>query len=132
MRALDVDASVRVLVIQGGLNDTQQDRSAVYSAATDTIALAREKFPSAQIVVLGPAPTSSTPNDGLTNVSRNIYEASADANAYAIMPIAQQWITGSNVGDVIDPATIHPSTAGHAYLAERATAALREIGPSTT
>ena len=58
----------------------------------------------------------------------------ADRGWWYISPIADEWITEANRLDVIDTSVFgndHPSTEGHAYLADRVAEAIREISGET-
>lgn len=128
MSRLAVRPEVQVLVLQGGLNDESLDRTALRQAAAETLSLAHEKFPSAKIVLMGPASPSVPASPELVSVNSILTELAASEGLHYISPLQEHWINPDNQWDVIDKETAHPSTAGHAYLGEKVVTALRAIG----
>jgi len=61
-------------------------------------------------------------------IDRDLAALAAGRGWWYISPIADEWITDGNYLDVIDTGAgrNHPSTAGHAYLAQRLADALAE------
>lgn len=128
LRGRDIDPDMQVVVIQGGLNDADKEFADFPDAAGAVLAEAKVKFPNAQIIVLGPAPAELPVWTVLTNIDYALQDAASDAGAYFISAIVGLWITPSNYDEVIDATkSNHPSTAGHALLGERVTAAIREL-----
>ena len=89
-------------------------------------------------VKLGVVASFAHPGDNITGVcfllvmsAAKLAIRSAAARHWAYLsPIAENWITSANYHDVIDTSTTardHPSTAGHAYLADRVAADLRKL-----
>ena len=74
--------------------------------------MARDKFPNAQIVVLTPAPAKAAEIDAISGLSNRVAAAAGGLDYYVINPSAQGWIYAGNIDAVIDPVTLHPSTAG--------------------
>jgi len=123
---LPVDPDVRLLILQGSVNDLRYWKQA-RPAAVEAMTLAREKFPSAQIVVLAPAPAKAEDIDAVRTLSEQITSAASSLGLYVINPAARGWIDGSNIDTIIDPVTRHPSTQGHAFLADKLLEALQEL-----
>lgn len=123
-----VDPSVGLLVLQGGLNDQGQALSKFVNEARRTIALAKAKFPKAQIVIMGPINPTPTAGTDLMTIDASLMGL-AEANAmHYISGHQARWITPENLADVIDESKAsHPSTAGHAYLADKVADALRRL-----
>lgn len=124
---LDTDPGVDLVIIQGSINDRRQG-SAGYTDAVETAwdELA-EVYPSAQIVVLGPAPQVLPVESETARIDRDLRELAAERDWWYISPIDEDWITDENYLDVIDTSEAganHPSTEGHAYLAGKVESAL--------
>jgi lysophospholipase L1-like esterase len=124
--ALDPD----LVILEGSINDRRLPaegyREAVASAWDAVAAL----YPQASVVILGPAPQVLPVEEGTARIDRDLAELAAGRGWWYISPVAEEWITPANYADVIDTSDIgrdHPSTAGHAYLAQRLTAALAEL-----
>jgi lysophospholipase L1-like esterase len=130
IHALTPGLNPDLVVIQGSINDRKQGeagyRDAVNAAWDSLTAL----YPDAQIVVLGPAPHELPVGEATARIDQDLAELAAVRGWWYISPVGQDWITTENYLDVIDVdlGRQHPSTAGHAYLAERVAGALAEIG----
>jgi lysophospholipase L1-like esterase len=122
--ALDPD----LVIVQGSINDRLLVPDG-YRAAVDAAWDALERiYPTASIVVLGPAPHLLPVDAGTATIDETLATAAAARGWWYISPLDEGWITESNYLDVIDTGAgrNHPSTDGHAYLAERLARALGE------
>ena len=124
---LPVDPATKLLVLQGGLNDSGQTEKGYFAAVEKTIAAAEVKFPNAEIVLLGPIPAKMESLPSLRKVDRALASATEDAGVHYISPIRDEWITSVNVADIINPQTLHPTTDGHAQLSQRLLSALHGL-----
>jgi lysophospholipase L1-like esterase len=126
LRKLPIDPAVQVLVLQGGLNDSGITQPNLQDAARATIAEARTRFPSATIVMLGPAPAKVPPSGGLLQVNADLSNVAAIEGLRYITSI--DWIDTVNYGGIIDTTKKdHPSTEGHAFLAGRVVEAINGL-----
>jgi uncharacterized protein YbjT (DUF2867 family) len=115
---LEVDPAVKLLVVQGTLNDQIMDLSEHFRAVKSTLAVLRTRFPSAQIVLLGPLPSTIPAHPGLSLIDRNLFDVAAEEKLLYISPMSEGWLTADNYAEMInEKAANHPSDAGHAYLA---------------
>jgi lysophospholipase L1-like esterase len=121
-----------LVLIEGSINDRRVS-AAGYTAAVDAAwdALSAT-YPDAAIVVLGPAPQVLPVETPTARIDRDLADRAAARGWAYISPIAEQWITQSNYAWVIDTGIgrNHPTTQGHAYLAERVAAALDALSGS--
>ncbi len=119
---LDAGLELDLVIVQGSINDRKVSLTG-YEEAVDAAwdALAAT-YPGVPIVILGPAP-QVLPVESKTAEIDGMLQAAAAARGWAyVSPIAEQWITAANYDWIIDTGEIgrdHPTTAGHAYLAER-------------
>lgn len=116
-----------LVVLQGSVNDQNQNQITMGDEVDKVFAAMHAKFPAAQIVVLGPAPSDLPANSGVMRADDIIGNRAKAAGLNYISPLRQQWITPENFGSVIDPATHHPSTEGHSYLASKLVTALTAL-----
>lgn len=129
LRAFPVDPSVQVLVLQGGLNDSGAPLADFYNIGRQTVIDARGRFPNAKIVMLGPAAASLPVSAGLSQVDYQLRSVAFDEGIYYVSPLSDHWIGTDNFEQVIDLSKKnHPSTQGHAFLAEKTVAAIRALG----
>ena len=128
--ALDPSLDPDLIIVQGSINDRRMGaagyRDAVRAAWDQLTAI----YPDARIVVLGPAPQVLPVEPATARIDQDLSALSAERGWWYISPIAENWITDANYLSVIDTSEIgrdHPTTAGHAYLAERLAAAMEAI-----
>ena len=124
--ALPADEGMRVVVIQGGLSDANQNLDTFPAAAGAAVDLLKEKYPAATVVVLGPTPASPAVDPPVSKINSMLQIIAAQKGLIYISPMTEKWVTVANsasVGDV--PAISRPDTKGQLYLAQRTLAALR-------
>lgn len=128
------DSSVALVIIQGGLNDQSDPRiggtTALNEAASAVIAKARSMYPHAQVLVLGPlSPLSPSPAPALVTVDDRLRYTSSREKTLFVSPLEEHWFrTADDISKYVDPTTIHPNNAGHAYFAGRFAADLKKMG----
>jgi hypothetical protein len=125
--AIPAGTQADIVIVEGGLNDIGGDLRGLKPAVLSTIDALQARFPGKPIVVLGPAPRSLPVPAALKQIDLDIRDACRSAAVPYVSPIEREWITGLNFRDIIDPATTHPSTAGHAYLGGRLAVALQTL-----
>lgn len=124
--ARPVEPDVRLVVLQCSVNDLGFSNE-VDAAAQATMPIVRDKFPNAEIVVVGPSTAQAQTIDAIRALSTKVLTRAADAGFYVINPAGYGWITAHNIDQVIDPVTLHPSTQGHVYLAGKLLDALEDL-----
>ncbi len=110
-----------LVIVQGSINDRRLPAvgyPAAVNAAWDALS---DRYPDAQIVILGPAPQILPLEPGTARIDGDLRTLAAARGWWYISPIEEGWITDENFLDVIDTGegAHHPHTAGHQYLAER-------------
>jgi lysophospholipase L1-like esterase len=129
---LDPDLAPDLIIVQGSINDRREPTEG-YADAVDTAwdALAA-RFPSTPIVILGPAPQVLPVEEATARIDDTLASLAAARGWAYISPVTEEWITAADYGWIIDTTEIgrdHPSTDGHAYLAERVARALAGLAP---
>jgi hypothetical protein len=125
--AIPVGTRADVVIVEGGLNDEGANPALLQPAVRRTVDALKVRFPDTPIVVLGPGPKALPVPADLARIDREIGAACRTLRVPYVSPIQQEWITGMNFRDVIDPRTLHPTTAGHAYLGGRLAVALQRL-----
>ncbi|MFE9812391.1 SGNH/GDSL hydrolase family protein [Streptomyces sp. NPDC005548] len=153
--ALDVYANPPDrLVIWAGYNDNGGNQTTLRSAADSLYASVKSNLPSCEVYVLGCWAPTSSPATSLTNTDATIKAAAAAAGLPFVSPITGSiynsagtllathgpFITGTgkvgsttgsgNADIYVGSDGIHPTDAGHAYLARRIVASLQELMPA--
>jgi len=106
-----------LVVFFGSRNDQPVDPQRFPMLAADTLRLARFAAPAAKVLVIGPPwPTISAPPEVL-KIRDSLRDQAAAVGAVFVDPIAQGWFVGRP--DLIGQDGVHPTDAGHVYLAEK-------------
>lgn len=107
----------RLVVFFGSRNDQPVPVTEVVDQARNAFGLVRTIAPMARLLVIGPPwPTADVPveilriRDALAAVARS-------AGARFVDPLAERWFVGRP--DLIAADGVHPTDAGHLYLAEK-------------
>ncbi|MDX2377340.1 SGNH/GDSL hydrolase family protein [Microbacterium sp. LRZ72] len=126
--ALDPALEPEVIVVQGSINDRLLVPEGYRTAVTSAWDALAARYPTASIVVLGPAPHVLPIDDGTVFIDTELAALAAERDWWYISPLQESWITAANYLSVIDTGAgrNHPSTEGHAYLADRLAQALGE------
>lgn len=132
--ALDPALEVDLVIVEGSINDRRLPAEGYRDAVTAAWDALAARFPDARIVILGPAPQVLPVEAATARIDADLADLAALRGWWYISPIAEEWITPANHLDVIDTGSgrDHPSTAGHAYLAERVAAALAAAAEAPT
>ncbi|QCQ18067.1 SGNH/GDSL hydrolase family protein [Microbacterium sp. RG1] len=131
-RIAELDASDQpdLIVVQGSINDRKVPLDGYDEAVRGAWDALSALYPDAQIVILGPAPQVLPVEAATAEIDQRLSRAAATRGWPYVSPIGEQWITPENHPWVIDSGPVgrhHPTTEGHAYLAERLTAALEGL-----
>lgn len=114
-RAVKPDDSV--VVFYGSRNDQGVDPNALNGQVFSSLSLARNIAPTARLLVIGPPwPTADVP-PAVLQIRDILSFQSMLAGATFIDPIAERWFVDRP--DLIGPDGVHPTNAGHAYMADK-------------
>jgi hypothetical protein len=114
-RAVKPDDSV--VVFYGSRNDQGVDPNALNGQVFNSLNLARSIAPGARLLVIGPPwPTADVP-PAVLQVRDVLSFQSMLAGATFVDPIAERWFVDRP--DLIGPDGVHPTNAGHAYMADK-------------
>jgi lysophospholipase L1-like esterase len=106
-----------LVVFFGSRNDQGVDPTQLSVLAYGTFQLARRTAPSAKFLVIGPPWPTADPPDAVLKI-RDALKYQADvAGATFIDPITAGWFVGRP--ELIGKDGVHPTDAGHAYMAEK-------------
>jgi lysophospholipase L1-like esterase len=106
-----------LVVYFGSRNDQGVDPTQLSVLAYGTFQLARRTAPSAKFLVIGPPWPTADPPDPVLRIRDALKYQAGVVGATFIDPIAQGWFVGRP--DLIGNDGIHPTDAGHAYMAEK-------------
>lgn len=113
-RAVKSDDSL--VVFFGSRNDEGVDPPLLAGKARDTFGLARVRAPSARLLVIGSAWPSADVPDSMLRIRDALCAAALSVGASWVDPIAEHWFVGRP--DLIGADGVHPTDAGHQYLAD--------------
>lgn len=106
-----------LVVFFGSRNDQGVDPTQLSILAWGTFQLARRTAPSAKFLVIGPPWPTADPPDAVLKIRDVLKYQAGVADATFIDPIAAGWFVGRP--DLIGKDGVHPTDAGHAYMAEK-------------
>ncbi|MFK0015727.1 SGNH/GDSL hydrolase family protein [Streptomyces sp. NPDC091027] len=132
------------LIIWAGYNDNGGDQSAIASAASSLYSAIRTGLPACEVYVLGCWAPTPTPGASIVNTDATLRTACSSAGLPFVSPITGgvydsigalvathgPFITSGNQSAYVGGDSVHPTDAGHAYLARRITAAIKELMPA--
>lgn len=106
-----------LVILFGGADDALQPPETVAAAVSDTFAQVRRASPRAQVIAVGPVARARDLEPGVTRVRDIVRNQAARIDAIFVDPIADQWFSGNP--NLISEDRLHPTEAGHAYIAEK-------------
>ena len=106
-----------LVVFFGSRNDQPVNPTQLPALAAGTFHLARYVAPEAKVLVIGPPWPSSTPPPAVLAIRDTLRAQAAAVDATFVDPIAEDWFVGRP--DLIGHDGIHPTDAGHAYMAAK-------------
>lgn len=117
LTARTVQPDDALVVFFGSRNDQDVEPGQLTRAIADTLGLAHRTAPAARLLVIGPPwPTADVPG----NVWRIRDILAGESRAFGaefVDPLAEHWFVGRP--DLIGPDGVHPTDAGHTYMAEK-------------
>nr|WP_234818012.1 GDSL lipase [Mycolicibacterium sphagni] len=115
LRAVNRDDAL--VVFFGSRNDQPVDMQQFPGLVGQTFQAARRVAPKARFLVIGPPWPTADPPPEVFALRDNLRAQAKDVGAVFIDPIAEGWFVGRP--DLIGPDGVHPTDAGHAYMAEK-------------
>ncbi len=106
-----------LVVFFGSRNDQPVDPQKFPALAADTFRLARFTAPDARFLIIGPPWPTATPPPAVLKIRDSLRSQAAAGGAVFVDPIAEGWFVGRP--DLIGRDGVHPTDAGHLYMAER-------------
>jgi len=106
-----------LVVFFGSRNDEPVDPQTFPALAAGTFQLARFAAPGAKFLVIGPPWPTAGPPPAVLKIRDSLRDQATLAGAVFIDPIAEGWFVGRP--NLIGLDGVHPTDAGHAYLAEK-------------
>jgi lysophospholipase L1-like esterase len=119
--ALDPALDPDLVIVEGSINDRRLPASGYREAVTAAWDALAELYPEATIVIMGPAPQVLPVEAATARIDADLSALASSRGWWYVSPIEEDWITPENYASVIDTGIgrDHPSTKGHAYLADR-------------
>ncbi|CAJ1503749.1 Rv0518 family GDSL lipase [[Mycobacterium] holstebronense] len=114
-RAVQPDDAL--VVFFGSRNDQDVEPGELSRLIADTLGLARRTAPGARMLVIGPPwPTADVPGN-VWRIRDVLSTQARVVGAEFVDPLAERWFVG--LPDLIGPDGVHPTDAGHAYMADK-------------
>lgn len=116
--ATSLRSTADLVLVFGSRNDGKQSPGIMAAAATDLYTKIHERAPNAKLIVVGPAWVDENVPDFITDDSRAISASATAAGAVFVDPLGERWFFGEDA-KLIGSDGVHPTDAGHQYLAEK-------------
>jgi lysophospholipase L1-like esterase len=107
----------KLVVFFGSRNDQGVDPTQVSILAYGTFQLARRLAPRATFLVIGPPWPTANPPDAVLRIRDALHYQAGLAGAVWVDPIAERWFVGHP--ELIGADGVHPTDAGHEYMADK-------------
>lgn len=120
-----------VVLVFGSRNDGRQDEEAMYNAAKLLYSDILDMAPQAKILVVGPVWVDADVPDFIVANNKAMARAAAEMQVQYVDALAGGWFAGTEEG-LIGADGIHPTDAGHAYLATKIFPLLEEMTQAVT
>jgi lysophospholipase L1-like esterase len=120
--------SPRVVLVEGGLNDTGAPTSQeITDAAARTFTAVKERIGTGTVIAIGPllTPAQRTVPEEVARVSGAIAAAAQQVDIPYIDPVAEQWLADPRM---FGTDQIHPNTEGYREYTQRLIDRLKLIG----
>ena len=112
-----------IVFVASGHNDSRWSASATADAADEAIRRLRRALPNAVFVIVAPIWQNGSPPQRAVILRDRLRTRAAAIGAIFIDPLADRWFAGSRP-QLIGPDRLHPTDAGHRFMAGRVLAAL--------
>lgn len=106
-----------LVVFFGSRNDQPVDPQKFPDMAADTFQLARFTAPKAKFLVIGPPWPTASPPPQVLRIRDSLRAEATASGAVFVDPIAEGWFVDRP--ELIGADGLHPTDAGHEYMAER-------------
>jgi len=106
-----------LVVLQGGSNDEKAPEADIAKAVDLTVRTVHRRYPSAQILVMGPVVPHGTIGANRVKVNRVLTSYTTAHSLQLINPWAEQWFVKGDAATMVDPVKGHPNNAGYARIA---------------
>lgn len=116
-----------LIVLQGSSNDIRYTAAELDTNLATTVRIVRERYPRAQLLMLGPATPYGRPDPEFIRVNDQVKAAAAGTGAVFVDPVAERWFVPGDGTWAANPANGHPSNAGHQRIADRFVADVRAL-----
>ena len=103
-------------LLEGGINDVGCDAAVLDAQISASIAQIRAEYPTAALIVLGPAVPSKYSAAQLLPVDQALNTAATAAGVPYISPLTENWFMDTNRPGYMSSDGVNPNQAGHAYL----------------
>jgi len=119
-----------VVVVAGGINDASSDPDVFDRRAAAFLRAARRGLPRARFVVVAPFwPSRDAVPPQVLHERDTLRTLAREIDATFVDPLAGQWFRTPQTRGMIGKDRVHPTDAGHAFMARRM---VRAIGPAPT
>lgn len=118
------DGEYDLIILQGGSNDQRFGEVDLQPSIHEAVTTLQQRFPSAQLVMVGPASAGTSIPAAKAYVDRQLSKYARANRIHYISPAQQTWFPSELREELIDEPTGHPNTLGYTRMAEKLLASL--------
>ncbi|MCJ1682393.1 SGNH/GDSL hydrolase family protein [Rathayibacter sp. VKM Ac-2928] len=117
----------QLVLLQGGSNDQNVENAGLAEAVDVTVNALKDRFPSAQLVMLGPVSVSTNSNANKRYVNGVLEKYARDHRIAFISPLYERWFPTKSQSEWVNIEVGHPNTAGYDHMAQELATDLGKI-----
>ena len=106
-----------LVILQGGSNDEKAPEADIAKAVDLTVRTVHRRYPSAQILIMGPVTPYATIGSNRIKVNRVLTSYTTAHSLLLINPWAEQWFVKGDAATMVNPEKGHPNNLGYARIA---------------
>lgn len=111
--------SADLIIVDAGRNDLQAGPEAMAQAVSECLADVRQRWPSAKLVLIAPAPFAAESDEAYGEFLSTITPITESLGGIVIDPIMEGWYSGVDRSTYVAEDGIHPTQGGQQLIAQK-------------
>lgn len=107
-----------LVILQGGTNDEKLPAAAISEGVDATVKVVRERYPSAQLLVMGPVAPYGNPSDNRAKLNLALVDYTHDHSIPYINAVAEHWFQVGEWRTLVDQTKGHPNNPGYVRVTQ--------------
>ncbi|MGI3783895.1 MAG: SGNH/GDSL hydrolase family protein [Janthinobacterium lividum] len=116
-----------LVILQGGTNDEKLSTAEISAGLDRSVEVVRERYPSAQLVVMGPVAPYGTPSADRAKLNLALVDYTHARSIPYINAVAEHWFQIGEWRTLVDERKGHPNNDGYVRVAEHVVQDMRDL-----